>query len=391
MEFEDNEFPDLRDTDVVTKYKTGADMINRVLRQVVDACKAGASALQLCQMGDELIEKEVAPVFNKKVEGKPIPKGIAFPTCVSVNNVLAHNSPVSEDEDSVIADGDVVKIDMGLHLGGYISVAAHTLVVGASKESPAKGAAADVVLAAYNAAQAACRLIKPGNSTADVIPVVNKIAEAYGVSAVEDMSAHSMSCFELTGEKSVVFKPSEARRSEAKSVQFEENEVYSVDVFMTTGDGKAKPSGKRTNVYQATGEHYTLRGKHSRAFFGEVQNCNKMAFSLRRFENLVQARMGVKECVDHRIVQPFDVIQDKPGSVSAQFRFVILLMANGNLKVTGIDLDADTFASEHSIEDEAIAKILAQPMSSKSKKKKKKSKSKAGDGAAAAAAAAGDA
>ena len=62
--------------------------------------------------------------------------GIAFPTCISVNNVICHYSPLISEPDTVLADGDVVKIDMGAHIDGYIAVVAHSFVVGESKDNP---------------------------------------------------------------------------------------------------------------------------------------------------------------------------------------------------------------------------------------------------------------
>ena len=40
------------------------------------------------------------------------------------------------EPDVVMADGDVVKIDMGCHLDGFVAVVAHTVVIGASAEKP---------------------------------------------------------------------------------------------------------------------------------------------------------------------------------------------------------------------------------------------------------------
>lgn len=52
---------------------------------------------------------------------------------------------------------------MGAHIDGFIAVVAHTIVVGISKENPATGRKADVILAAYWAGQAALRLLKASN------------------------------------------------------------------------------------------------------------------------------------------------------------------------------------------------------------------------------------
>lgn len=91
-------------------------------------------------------------------------KGIAFPTCLSVNNCVCHFSPIRSEPDVLLKEGDVVKIDLGAHIDGFIAVAAFTTIVGASAEKPATGRKADAVLAAYYSSQAALRLLKTGNA-----------------------------------------------------------------------------------------------------------------------------------------------------------------------------------------------------------------------------------
>jgi methionine aminopeptidase len=69
--------------------------------------------------------------YNKK----KTEKGIAFPVCLSINEVCGHFSPlVSDSEDkekefSILKEGDVVKVDLGVHIDGYIGLVAHTIVV----------------------------------------------------------------------------------------------------------------------------------------------------------------------------------------------------------------------------------------------------------------------
>ena len=113
--------------------------------------------------------------------------GIAFPTCVSVNNTVAHFSPLESDPSSnqTLAKGDVVKIHLGAHIDGYAAVSAETLVVGASAEEPVTGAKADVIQAAWHAAEVVQRLVKVGNKNWQVTDAVNKVAAAFGCKAVE--------------------------------------------------------------------------------------------------------------------------------------------------------------------------------------------------------------
>ena len=59
--------------------------------------------------------------------------------------------------------------DLGAHIDGFIAVAAHTIVVGASADAKVTGRQADVILAAYWAVQAALRLLKSGNNVSKLI------------------------------------------------------------------------------------------------------------------------------------------------------------------------------------------------------------------------------
>ena len=54
-----------------------------------------------------------------------ISSGVAFPTCISVNNVICHYTPLLSEPDTCLQDGDLVKMDLGAHIDGFIAVVAH--------------------------------------------------------------------------------------------------------------------------------------------------------------------------------------------------------------------------------------------------------------------------
>ena len=56
-----------------------------------------------------------------------------------MNNCICHFSPLKSENDVTLKDGDVVKVDMGAHVDGYIAVVAHTYVIGATKDKPVTG------------------------------------------------------------------------------------------------------------------------------------------------------------------------------------------------------------------------------------------------------------
>uniref|UniRef100_A0A224YCS2 Metallopeptidase n=1 Tax=Rhipicephalus zambeziensis TaxID=60191 RepID=A0A224YCS2_9ACAR len=367
---------------VVTKYKMAGEMVNKILKHLVTMCTAGTSVLAICEEGDRQLNEETSKVFKKEKELK---KGIAFPTCVSVNNCICHYSPLRSDTEYILKDGDVVKLDLGAHIDGFIAVVAHTVIVGASLDNKVKGRKADVVKAAYYAAEAALRLVKPGGENNAVTDVIQKVAESYKCKPVEGMLSHQLKQYRIDGEKSIIQNPTEAQRKEHEKCEFELHEVYAIDVLVSTGEGKGREMDTRTTVYKRTDETYLLRSKASRAFLSIVdKQYASMPFTLRAFDEEVKAKLGVVECVTHKLLDPFQVLYEKEGEFVAQFKYTVLLMPSGSHRITGGQLDLELFESEYKVEDEALSALLNRSVIARSAKKKKKKAEKAlltaGDG-----------
>lgn len=176
---------DLGNADIVTKYRTAGDIANKTLAAVCAACVPGAKCVELCALGDSTINDAVAKIYNQKKEGKKIEKGSAFPTCISVNNCVGHYSPLLSEDKIVLAEGDLIKVDLGVHVDGYVAVVAHTLLCTAGTD-PLTGRKADVVMAAWTAAEAAQRMLKDGASNNEITKVIAQVAEAYKCQPVED-------------------------------------------------------------------------------------------------------------------------------------------------------------------------------------------------------------
>lgn len=202
---------------------------------------------------------------------KDIKKGIAFPVCLSVNNCICHFSPSKNDPDYELKEGDVVKLDLGAHIDGFIAVSAYTVVVGASSENKVKGRKADVILAAYNASQAALRLLKNGGGNYAVTEAVQKVSEVYKCKPIEGMLSHQLKQNKMDGEKTIIQNPTAAQRKEHEKCELENYEVYAMDVLVSSGDGQGKELDTKVSIYKKTEENYLLKLKTSRTFYAEVR------------------------------------------------------------------------------------------------------------------------
>ena len=366
---------------VVTKYQEAAKIANEALTSIIAACKADVAARELIRIGENIIKEKCNLIFRNKVKGKEIEKGVAFPVCISVNECVCHFNPLdSEEIELIIKDNDLVKIDLGVHVDGYIAVVAHTVNVGVADEAPVADTLANCYSAAYVAAQAATSLIRPGKKNSEITKVMNQIMETYGVTSISGTLMHQLKRFVMDGNKMIMLRDETDQKVD--SCEFEENEVYVVDIAVTNGEGKPKEVDTKTTIYKRVVDRkYHLKVKNSRMIFTEIcQKFPSMPFSVRALSDEKTARVGLRECLAHDLIVPYPVLYEKKGVNIVHYKCTILVLPGGNLKITGMDLappkGVDTKELDAKLPEE-IKNVIAEEEARKAKKAAKKNKKKA--------------
>merc|ERR1711862_708293 len=155
--------------------------------------------------------------------------------------------------------------------------------------------------------------------------------------------------------------------------EFEMNEVYCIDVVMTTGEGKGKEAELRSTVFKRAVEtSYNLKTQKARQFISEVnKRFPALPFTLRAIEDEQVARVGVSEAKRHELLEEYPVLKEKDKEIVAQFKFTVLLLPGGTKKITGLPLKEQKVASTLSVQDEELKKLLATSANPKKAKKKK--------------------
>jgi methionyl aminopeptidase len=128
---------------------------------------------------------EFCVAFIKKHGGKPAWYRENFPAaaCVSVNEEVIHGLPGKRK----IRDGDIVSIDVGIDLDGYISDSAVTVMIGRVSDEARR--LVEITEKCLEAGIAACI---PGNRIADISRAVYEIAAAAGYGVVKDFCGHGV-------------------------------------------------------------------------------------------------------------------------------------------------------------------------------------------------------
>ena len=83
-------------------------MFTECLAKAVELAVPGADIATICSTVDAMIEEEVKKTYASK-KSKNLERGIAFPTCISVNHIMGHYSPLV-DESTLLKDGDIAKM-----------------------------------------------------------------------------------------------------------------------------------------------------------------------------------------------------------------------------------------------------------------------------------------
>merc|ERR1712060_845462 len=145
--------------------------------------------------------------------------------------------------------------------------------------------------------------------------------------------------------------------------EFELNEVYCIDVLMSTGEGKGKEAELRHTVYKRQVDaNYILKTQKARQFISEVnKRFPALPFSLRAIEDEQVARVGVSEAKRHELLDEYPVLKEKEREVVAQFKFTVLLLPGGTKKITGLPLGKleKQVKSQCAVQDEELKKLLA--------------------------------
>ena len=74
-------------------------------------------------------------------------------------------------------------------------------------------------------------------------------------------------------------------------------------------------------------------------FFNEVnKRFPTLPFSIRSFSDERNARLGIRECVDHNLLVPYPVLYERPNDTIVHVKMTVLLMPGGVLRVTGLPM-----------------------------------------------------
>lgn len=159
------------------KMKRAGAVAGKVLHEVGKSIVAGMKTKDLDVLAEKLLRKAGAvPTFLGY-------RGYEASICVSINEEVVHGIP----GDRVIKAGDIVSIDIGATVDGFVGDTAYTFLV-----EPVSVEARKLVDRTKESLEAAIRMMKPGNRLGDVGAAVQNLVEADGFGVVREFVGHGI-------------------------------------------------------------------------------------------------------------------------------------------------------------------------------------------------------
>ncbi|KAI0094479.1 peptidase M24A, methionine aminopeptidase [Irpex rosettiformis] len=258
------------------------------------------------------------------VEGDGIEAGVGFPTGLSLNNCAAHYTPNAGDT-TVLQNGDIMKVDIGVHVKGRIVDSAFTLswnpdyeklleAVQAATNTGIREAGIDVrlgELAGYIQETMESYEVEIGGKT-------------YPVKPIENLSGHSIKRYQIHGGgKSICLVKNDDQ------TKMEEGEYFAIETFGSTGRGRVVESGEVSHYAKAAdAPHVPLRLTSAKSLLKTInKNFGTIPFCRRYLDRAGESKylLALNHLVAQGVVHDYPPLCDARGAMTAQFEHTILL------------------------------------------------------------------
>ncbi|OMJ08114.1 Methionine aminopeptidase 2 [Smittium culicis] len=262
------------------------------------------------------------------VEEKGFEAGIGFPTGLSINHVAAHYTPNAGDN-LVLSEQDVLKVDFGVHVNGRIIDSAFTMTFDPKYDNLVK-AVQDATNTGIKAAGIDVRLTDIGEQIEEVMESyeIELNGKTYPIKCVRNLCGHNIAPYVIHSGKSVpIIKNGD-------NTKMEENEVFAIETFGTTGRGHVIEEGvcshyaKNADLTPQQIGRIPLRIPRAKTLLNSItKNFGTLPFCRRYLDRIGEDKylLGLKNLVDSGVVQAYPPLVDIPGSYVAQFEHTIVL------------------------------------------------------------------
>ncbi|OTB09233.1 hypothetical protein M426DRAFT_7246 [Hypoxylon sp. CI-4A] len=306
--------------DFLSDYRQAAETHRQVRQWVQKSIKPGQTLIDIANSIEDSTRRLVG--HDGLSEGDSLLAGMGFPTGLNIDNVVAHYSPNAGCK-TVLRENNVIKIDIGVHVNGRIVDSAFTMAFDPMYDN-LLAAVKDATNTGVREAGIDVRLGELGGYIQETMESyeceIN--GTTYPIKSVRGLAGHTILPYSIHGTKSVPL----VRTNDM--TKMEEGDVFAIETFGTTGDGRWVEQGEIS--------HYALRRdapkadllSSAKSLLSVIRkNFGTVPFCRRYLDRIGQEKylLGLNNLVRTGIVEDYPPLVGKKGTYTAQFEHTILL------------------------------------------------------------------
>jgi methionyl aminopeptidase len=290
--------------EVLQKYQCAGKIARKVREEMRTTVREGMPVIDICEKVESLIRKK---------GGKP-----AFPCNVSINEIAAHYTSPPHDKRTV-PENSIVKIDIGVHVDGYIADTAVTICFNPEYD--------DLANTAEEALKKAVEILRPGLSLSRFGSTIQKTIKTHGFKPVSNLTGHLIGRYVIHAGKSLpnVFHISTSR--------VKEGEIYGVEPFTTVAKAAGRvENGKEAHIFRYL-KHKSLKDPYAKRLLNYIRkNFQTLPFAERWLQEWVPLNSyntAFSGLLSSKALISYPVFVEASGNPVAQAEHTILVVKDG--------------------------------------------------------------
>jgi len=292
------------DKDVLEKYRQAGEIAAEVREEMRRYVKEGMRIIEICEKAESLIEKK---------GGKP-----AFPCNISVNEIAAHYTSPPGDE-KIIPKGAVVKIDIGVHIDGYIADTATTVSFNPQYR--------ELVKTAEEALNKGIEYVRAGASSSGFGALIQKTIVERGFKPISNLTGHSIGRYLIHSGKSLPNVP------HFFGFKFKEGDIFALEPFVTLADAAGKvENGDLVTIFRFH-KKKKVKGIHAKKLLVFIErNFRTLPFAERWLTGVVPKQSynsAFKELLSSKSLVSYPIFVEASKEVVAQAEHTVYVKKNG--------------------------------------------------------------
>ncbi len=307
-----------------------------IVKKIYNSDFSNKSTLSIVYEIEEYIKNECADQINS---------GIAFPVNICLNECIAHNSPLNDS--IIIKNGDLLKIDFGVHINGHITDSAFTIPINTNKFDTLINISKRATQIGVEKSGPDVLLSEIGESIEEYI--LSKEVEIngtlYQVKNIKDLCGHSIAPYIVHSGKAVP----NCKLDFNYPLRMVIGEKYAIEPFVTTGTGVCIYDNDHNNHFMLKPNCYYEYAKNKK-FLNKSQNelyhkintyYKSLPFTQRWLSEKNEYKELQNQCIEdlnilhkYNIVEKYPPIYDVKGSYVAHHEHNIIINDKGKLWLT---------------------------------------------------------